>query len=79
MKKNQSVWVVNELLKYGKVSRNKALNYYISRLGAIIHDLVQDGWKFEDTKQDKQTGRGRFVKTKYGQDYVYFLVSSPKK
>lgn len=65
MKTNtQIAWVQKELIKYGKISRNKCLARFISRLGAIIPRIV------------KRTGveiEGRWVKNKKGSDYVYFL------
>ena len=64
MKKTQSQWVMNELTKYGKVTRNKALKNYISRLGTYIYDLRQAG--FEIT--------GEYVKKNGGKDFIYTLV-----
>lgn len=64
MFKTQNDWVITQLLKYGKVSRNAALKRYITRLGAYICDLKSVGWKIE----------GGYVKTKNGKDYVYRLV-----
>ena len=60
----QIAWVQKELIKYGKISRNKCLARYISRLGAIIPRIVErTGVEIE----------GRYVTTKKGKDYVYFL------
>jgi len=79
--KTQEMKIIEQLEKKLKVSRNWALQNYISRLGSHIKDLVNEGWKFEDSesKTGKSTKHGRFIKTKYGEDYVYFLVSSPNK
>lgn len=63
MKKTQKDWVISELIKKRKVSRNAALAKYITRLGAYIYELKEAG--FEIT--------GSYVKTKNGRDYVYFL------
>jgi len=79
MKKIQSVWVVDQLLDKGKISRNEALRHNVYRLGAIINELIKLGWKFDDTPSNVETMRGKFVKTNYGMDYVYYLVSKPKK
>ncbi len=70
--------VVEQLIKRGEVSRNWCLNRYISRLGAIIRDLVNAGWKFDDrTSETGQTIiRGHWTKGKG--DYVYKLVAFPK-
>ena len=58
------MWTIKQLLENGKVSRNDALKNFISRLGAIICDLNQSGWKIE----------GKNEKTPYGTDYVYRLL-----
>lgn len=76
MKQSQRQFVENELLKEGRISRNYCLQLYdlkvrtnILRLGAIICDLIKDGW---DIKGDN-------VMTDTGKDFVYSLVTSPKK
>lgn len=69
MKKTQLEQIKKQLLEHGKVSRNECLRNYISRLGAIIHTLRQQGFDIE----------GDYVKTDYGKDYVYKLKSSPYK
>lgn len=68
----QEKWVVNMLLHNREITRNEALKNYVSRLGAIICDMKKDGWTIE----------GRYRKTAYGRDYVYFLphgVEQPLK
>jgi hypothetical protein len=79
MLKPQSQIIIEELEKSGKVSRNFALSKRITRLGAIINTLINEGWTFESkpTKSGNQM-RGKFIKTKYGEDYWYFLISKPK-
>ena len=62
--KTQKEYIKNELTKKGKISRNQCLKRYISRLGARINDLTKEGMKIV----------GTYEKTKYGQDYVYYLV-----
>jgi hypothetical protein len=61
--KNQSqqAFVINELKKKGYITRNECLGNYISRLGAIILDLKNKGFKFI---ADYHT-------TAKGKDYVY--------
>jgi Helix-turn-helix domain len=66
MKHTQYTWVMSQLSKNGKVSRNQALKRYISRLGAYISDLNRAGFNIT----------GEYVKTKNGKDYVYYLKSS---
>jgi len=75
MQKYQSQIVIEQLLKKECVSRNWCLDRRIIRLGAIVADLVADGWKFDDyiSKTGHDTIRGSYVKG----DYVYKLVSSP--
>jgi hypothetical protein len=79
--KTQELRIIEQLEKTFKVSRNWALQNYISRLGAHIKNLVNSGYQFEDTPSEsgKSTKHGRFIKTKNGEDYVYFLKSAPKR
>lgn len=81
MKKYQSQLIIEKLLKEGEISRNYALKNYISRLGAIIKSLVEVGYKFDSrkSKNGKEVLHGRYVKTKNGRDYVYTIISFPKK
>ena len=62
-KQTQLEWVKRQLRENGEVTRNQALREYITRLGARIDDLKNEGWKIE----------GEFVKTPYGKDYRYKL------
>ena len=63
MKLTQIEWVKTQLEKYGEVSRNQALQNFISRLGAIVNRLKNEGYDF---------------KTEWrGNDYVYKLSSKP--
>ena len=68
---DQLTYVKAVLVRDGKVSRNWALQRYISRLGAIIYKLKLEGYKFT----------GEFVKTRSkfgsGRDYVYRLTRKP--
>lgn len=76
MKKYQSQIVIEQLLKRGKVSRSWCLDKRITRLSAIIANLIADGWKFDDhkSKEGKEIMRGKFIKN----DYWYFVVNVPK-
>lgn len=65
--KTQESWTIKKLQENGKVSRNEALQSYISRLGAIICSLNKSGWVIE----------GKFEKYAHGKDYVYRVVKSP--
>ena len=67
--KSQLEWTKDRLLYDGEVSRNAALQMYITRLGARINDLKNSGWEIE----------GEWRKTEHGKDFVYFLVKSPYK
>lgn len=65
--KTQLQWVRDRLLYDGEVSRNAALEMFITRLGARINDLKNNGWVID----------GKWVKYEKGKDYRYYLVSSP--
>jgi len=67
--KTQKEWAINQLIKQGEVTRNSALQNYISRLGAIVCDLQKEGWEL----------KGENRKEKYGKDFVYYLIKSPYK
>lgn len=69
MKKTQEQWVKERLRSTGEVSRNGALQNYISRLGAIICNLNKEGWNIS----------GAFSKTENSKDFVYTLISAPQK
>ena len=69
MKNTQEQWVKNQLRQYGEVSRNGALQNYISRLGAIVCNLNKIGWNIT----------GDYKKTEKGKDFIYTLVSAPQK
>jgi hypothetical protein len=61
--------VVAQLEENGQVDNFWAIHNYILRLGAIIHDLKNDGWEF-----DGDYGVGKNKK-----NYIYKLVSRPEK
>lgn len=68
-KKTQEQWVLEQLNKNGEVSRNGALQNFISRLGAIICNLNKEGWNIT----------GDYRKTEHGKDFIYTVVSKPYK
>lgn len=55
--------VIEQFRKNGKVARNWALRNFISRLGAYVADLKEEGW--------------RIARAPQGGDYVYYLVWKP--
>ena len=63
-KLNQTQFIISQLKRRKKISRNMCLANYITRLSARVNDLKEAGWNIE----------GRFVKGKYGKDYVYFVT-----
>lgn len=65
--KTQMQFVKDELRKNGEVSRNLALQNYITRLSDIIYKLKKNhGMEIAD---------GKFKKTPHGKDFVYKLTS----
>lgn len=67
--KTQEKQVIEVLNEWGEVSRNWALQNYISRLGAIICDLKGNGWEFDP--YFKTIGNSK--------DYIYKVTKSPFK
>ena len=67
MKKTQLSWILRQLELYGFITRNQCLKRYISRLGARISDLRKEGYEF----------RTKYLKNRWGKDYVYFLIKKP--
>lgn len=76
----QISFVIKELRKKGKISRNQCLSKNITRLGAIIAELKNDKWKFDErpSRTGKTMIQGRYEKTRFGRDYVYEVVYAPK-
>ena len=68
--KSQEQYVVNELLKNGKISRNQCLQKYITRLGALIYIIKNKNPQWEIS--------AKFVKINGGKDYVYYLDNRDK-
>jgi len=63
--KTQLEWVKSELVRKGKVSRNKAIReQYLTRLSAYIYQLRAEGMNIE----------GKSVEEKGGVNYYYYLV-----
>jgi len=68
MKKSQRDWAIEQLLNNGEVTRNGALQNFITRLGAIICDLnKEEGWEVV----------GKWRKEGNKKDFVYFLRKTP--
>jgi len=71
---SQMKMVVNELTTKGYVSRNWALQNFISRLSAIIYNLRYDyGWDFRGErvyydKEDKSHWDYQYIVTKKGEN-----------
>lgn len=74
MKKSQKDFVIKQLLDKGKISRNFALQNYISRLGALIFDLKEEGWDFVTYTADTKKPDG----TK-GKNFIYEATKIPFK
>lgn len=66
-KPSQKKRVENRLKERGKITRNECLNVFprITRLGAIIHTLKQEGWNIEGKDE--------------GNDYVYYAEIKPPR
>jgi len=50
MKLSQKQRVINRINEVGYVDNFWAINNYILRLGAIIHELTKEGWNFNKRK-----------------------------
>lgn len=66
MKQTQKEFVISKLKKDGSISRNFCLSNYISRLGAIVNQLNNEGWNLEGSNQDNG-------------DYIYKVKQAPFK
>lgn len=71
-KGTQKDWVVNRLIMKGKISRNECLRNYITRLGAIILRLKNEGWEIEAEFVPFQS-----VLAWRKKDYVYTVKKYP--
>ena len=69
----QIEFVKQKLLDDGYITRNEALQNYISRLSAIIYSLKQDGWNIVGERKEYKKKNGE-----KGYDYVYTLVQTAK-
>ena len=47
MKETQLNWIRNQLKKSGYITRNQCLQKYVTRLGARIIDLKNEGFNFK--------------------------------
>lgn len=64
MKESQLERIKGKLKRDGFITRNECLKNYISRLGARINDLRNEGWNIKSER----------IKTPYGEDYKYTLT-----
>ena len=64
----QKQWVANILIADGKITRNKCIVNYVSRLGAIVAKLKDDGYEFETQYIEVKTPFGT------GKDYEYKVI-----
>ncbi|MDY0138279.1 MAG: hypothetical protein RBR50_01145 [Candidatus Izemoplasmatales bacterium] len=68
----QLEWVKEVIAKQGYITRNQALRQYISRLGALIAKLKDEGYEFKAYSFNTMTRWGE------SKDYVYQVTKSPK-
>ena len=64
--KSQKEKIIEQLKLNGYVSRNWCLQNFISRLGALIYILKNEGWEFDE----KKTGYYSYENEK---DYLYYI------
>ena len=65
----QIEWIRNTLTDYKKISRNECLRRYITRLGARIVDLKNEGMDIKGGWETYSDG---------SKDYVYYLREANK-
>lgn len=63
----QTQKIIEQLEDKGFVTRNWALQNFISRLGALILALKKEGWVFTQ----------EYTETPHGRDYTYTLINKP--
>ena len=68
---SQRQFVIDQLRATGEISRNFALENFISRLGAIVCDLNNEGWVISGEYRKNPSGKGK--------NYIYTLVSEKPK
>jgi hypothetical protein len=73
--KTQLAWVKSILRQNGQISRNEALQNFVSRLGAIILVLKKEGWEI-DSGYD---GHRNYVYKLKKAPYIPKLVFDPEK
>lgn len=66
----QLQFVKNVLVEQGHITRNFALRNYISRLGALVATLKNQGWIFNANYVEVTTPFGK------GKDYKYTVVKA---
>ena len=63
----QKQWVKEQIKSNGFITRNQCLKNFISRLGAIIFELKEEGMEFETGYIETET------KYRKGKDFKYTL------
>lgn len=66
------LFILGELKEQGYITRNTCLKRYITRLGAYMCQLKNEGLRFE----------ARYIKSEFspnGQDYAYMLIPIRQK
>ena len=66
-KQTQREWVLERLKQNGSITRNECLRNYITRLGAIICNLTNEGYQFDSGYVKVETFWGT------SKDYKYTL------
>lgn len=73
MKKTQKELVIDKLNLDGHVSNFWAIEHYMLRLGAIIHDLKNDGWDFETSWGENNEKKNFYYKVIKKPDLKLFV------
>ncbi len=68
LKQKQRAFILKKLQQQGFISRNNCLENYLSRLGAYMNFLKDQGFRFE----------ARYIKRGEGKDYIYVLYPRQK-
>lgn len=71
-KQSQKDFVISQLNQTNEISRNLCLKNYITRLGAIVFQLKEDGYEFKTVWRENLKPDG----TK-GKDFVYKVTRHP--
>ena len=84
IKKTQKERVVDRINEEGYVDNFWAFHNYILRLGAIIHDLSQEGWEFKraygkELGYDREVWKNFYYIPTKRPDNTLFGVEKPQK